>query len=521
MERRIAENKQSGSIAEELLAYVLKHKLSVIFVWAFTILVYGVWLAQNLVTFDAEGFFDSASSRDWYADWLRMGRWSLILFKDIFHVKLINPFFQITIFGIFFPASMILWWFCFYRWNRNREYRFSLLLFSCIYLSHPVWATQFSYRNQMESITFLMCLLPIALLLLTERRPEGRVPRLIISAVFTVLCFGGYQSFMFMYGEGVILYLLFRLYHDYSENNRKDFWREVLFLSAFTIVCFGACSVISRMICARHGLSYGLEYLNRQFHWGSYPASENIQIITERLKSCLAGDDAVYNSLGIIEIAAGAALIFAGFRGRTREGILGALLYIASWTAPFLLLFVTASPIVDRSQFAFVLALAFWGTIELGELVRILTGKQLTDGRVILAALIFMLVIFPQIQKNTRLLYTEYMTMYTDEIQLRTIYYQALEKGAHEGDPIVFINGKNNYVNEAMIEHEVVGFSYFEFNGLYSGTKIIEAMRAYGMNVSFPTDEQRDVAAKTAEGMETWPNAGGIAVQNGIIIVKL
>ena len=460
MERKAVDNKHGRSIAEELLEYVLQHKMSVLFVWIFTILVYGAWCAQNIVTFDAEGFFDLTDGQKWYDQWYTLGRWSMVIFKDIFHVKLINPFFQIALFGIFFPASVILWWFCFYRWNRNREYRFGLILFSAIYISHPIWATQFSYRNQMETITFLMCLLPIALLLLTDGMPEGRIPRVILSAVLTVICFGGYQSFLFMYGEGVILYLLFRLYHDYSENNRNDFWKEVLFLSVFTVACFVADSIISRLLCARQGLTYGTEYLNSQFHWGSYPTAENLRTIAEYLYASLIADGAVFNCLGIIEILVGAVLICFAFRGRPREGILGFLLFGASWAAPFLLLFVTASPIVYRSQFAFVLALAFWGAVELGALFRILSKTRLTGVRTLLAALILMFAIFPQIQNNTRLLYSDYMTMYTDEVQLWTIYHQALAMGAHEGDSIVFLNGKRNYNNGSMVETEVIGFSY-------------------------------------------------------------
>lgn len=526
MEKGLADNKLNRCNEEGLLTYIIQHKLSVLLVWIFAVLIYGVWCAQNIVTFDAEGFFDLEDGQRWYRQWFELGRWSMVLFKYIINNRLINPFFQIALFGLFFPASVIFWWFCFYRWNRNQESRFGLLLFSGIYLSHPIWATQFAYRNQMESITFLMCLLPIALLLITDHAPEGRIPRVVISAMLTVICFGGYQSFMFMYGEGVILYLLFRLYHDYTPETCKTFWKEILFLGGFTVVCFAGDHIISWILCARNGLTYGTDYLNSQFHWGSYPAADNLQVIVEYLYNSLISNGTLYNCLGIIEIVAGAVLICFVFRDRPFERILGVLLFIASWLTPFLLLFVTASPIVHRSQFSYVLALAFWGAIELGVLIRILSGNRLTEVRVIMIALICAFTIVPQMQKNTRLLYTDYMTMHTDEVQLWTIYYQALEKGAHEGDPIVFLSGKDSYMNGSMVEQEVIGFSYFEFNRAYgedmdNARKIIEAMRACGMNVSVPTEEQRAYASLVAEDMDVWPRAGGIAVQNGIIIVKL
>lgn len=521
MERGTSDNNHSRSNAEELLTYVLQHKMSVLFVWIFTILVYGVWCAQNLVTFDAEGFYYLADGQKWYDQWYALGRWSMVLFKDILHVRLVNPYFQIALFGICFPASVILWWFCFYRWNRNHECRFGLILFSAIYISHPIWATQFSYRNQIESITFLMCLMPIALLLLTDNIPEGCIFRRILSATLTIICFGGYQSFLFMYGEGVILYLLFRLYYDYSEEKRNKFWKEVLFLLGFTVVCFVAYSLISRLFCAWQGLTYGTSYLSSQFHWGVYSVTENLLTIVRYLYVSLVANGVVFNCLGVIEIVTGSALIYFSFRSRPRAMILGFFLFCVSWATPFLLLFVTASPVVYRSQFSFVLTLAFWGTIELSAVFRHLFQKRFTDFKALLVVVIFIFMVFPQMQNNTRLLYTDFMTMYTDEVQLWTIYYQGLAKGAHEGDPIVFLNGKTNYNNGSMVETEVIGYSYFEFNANYGGTKIIEAMRAYGMNVTFPTDEQRAFATSIADDMDTWPREGGIVVKNDIIIVKL
>ena len=511
----------STSIAEELRSYISQRKFSVIFVWIYTILIYGAWCAQNLVTFDAEAFYETAAGQGWYNSWYQLGRWSLVLFKDIFNVKLVNPYFQITLFGLLFPASVILWWFCFYRWNKGTESKFGLLFFAGIYLSHPIWALQFSYRNQMESIVFLMCLLPMALLLLTDRTPKERIIRIVISAVMVVFCFGGYQSFLFMYGEGIILYLLFRLYHDYSKGQKKDFWMEVLFLSIYTGICFGACSVISRLICKRHGLEYGTSYLNDQFHWGKFPIRENLHTICEYLKNSMISNGVIYNCLGIIELVLGIVLVIFLLRKKPHGKVLGLLMYLASWIVPFALLFVTASPLAHRSQFCFVLALAFWSAVELGALVHLLSKKHLTDATVVLMGLVLMFTMFPQIQSNTRLLYSEYMTMHMDEVQLWHIYYQALAKGAHEGDAIVFVHGKGNYMNESMLEEEVIGFSYFEFNMYYGGTKIIEAMRAYGMNVSSPTDEQRAYAESIAANMDIWPSDGGIVAQDGIIIVNM
>lgn len=212
-----------------LYRYVKERRLSILFIYIYTISIYGAWLSQNLVTFDAEGLYAVPEGTKWYLQWYQLGRWALVLLKKLMGVKLINPYFQISIFILFFPASVILWWFCFYKWNHFKENMIALLVFAGVYISHPIWSLQFAYRNQMEGITISMIFLPIAMLLLTDRQKEGKWLRTFLAGGLIITSFGTYQSFILVYAEAVAIYFLFRVYYDYTEGDKYNFWKEVLF----------------------------------------------------------------------------------------------------------------------------------------------------------------------------------------------------------------------------------------------------------------------------------------------------
>lgn len=98
--------------------------------------------------------------------------------------------------------------------------------------------------------------------------------------------------------------------------------------------------------------------------------------------------------------------------------------------------------------------------------------------------------------------------------------YSALKKGAHEGDAIVFLGVHSNYADETIIENEVIGFSYFESIPLIS-MKVVEAMQAYGFNVSKPSVEQTEYAQSLKDSMECYPSDNCVVIENGLIIVRL
>ena len=504
--------------------YCRKRILNIIIIFFCTAAVYCVWLSHNIVTFDAEGLY-SLKGIDWYKQWIAIDRWSLVVLKRLLNVFFINPFFSAAVFLIMFPLSVILWNYCFYNWRNRQESTPASIVFSLIYLTHPIWALQFGYRNQMEVITIEMALVPIAMLYMTSGMESGNKFKVFLAFLLAVFCFGGYQSFIFLFADACAAFLFIRAI-TLSNGEEKRYLKQFCFILLFVVAAFLAHLIISKIFQVMfHTAASEAAYLSGQFHWGKLPFSQNLEVIHRYLKQSLFGDayvfDALYAASGALGL--GIALKECIRKKHTFRTAFIILTFAGVLIIPFLLELVTAAEIVIRSQFAFVFSIAFL----CGYITVWITEKEIMKNNryavpTILTAIFALFILFPQVQRNTRLLYTDVRVMEEDERHFTQIYYTALEKGAHPGDPICFVGGKTYFLDPTFSEYEIIGFSYFEYTAYYDCGKAVEAMRAYGMDVTYPTPEETERAEKLSKEMGIWPSGeDGIRVDNGLIIVRL
>lgn len=403
-----------------------------------------------------------------------------------------------------------------------------MIIFSTIYLSHPIWSLQFSYRNQMEMICIVMVILPIAVALFTQEldKEGGKILsfNMIVSLLLTVCCFGSYQSFMFMFAEAIILYFVIRLYNGKENPKSKVFWKKILLVLIYTMIAYVLFNEIAKFMCKRHDVGYGAAYLESQFKWFSNPVSDNMKTILGYIFNTAWGDGVVYTKILAVEVCVLIILFAAKCVKEKKFLCIECLCIMAMLMIPYLLTVVTANEVVHRSQFTFVFLVAFLAAYEIEIILSLVTPKTVTKFFVLCIMGLFSFTVLTQIQMTTKLLYSDYAVMNLDEIQMREIYYEALSKGAHEGDAIVLIGGKGKagYLYDTITGYEVVGYSYFEHTATYGNDKLIEAMRAYGMNVIKPTDEQIQHAYEMIDEMDCWPSGeNSIRVEDGLIIVCL
>lgn len=504
--------------------FIEKNKFYILLLYIFTFAIYCTWLTQNIVTFDAEGFYSYADGSKWYLQWYELGRWAFVKLKEVFGVVAINPFFSVSVFLLLFPISVVLWWYNIQKWIGDQKNQFGMMVFSTIYLSHPIWSLQFAYRNQMEVICIVMVTLPIAVMLLTQELDKGRVVsfNIFLSLLLTVCCFGAYQSFMFMFAEAIILYFVIHLYNGRENPKSKVFWKKIFIVLIYTGVAYLLFGEIAKFMCKRHGVVYGNDYLKSQFKWFVNPFKDNIRTIFRYIFNTSWGDGVVYTKILTIEVLILIILFIINCMKKKKFMFMQCLCIIAMLMVPYLLTIVTASEVVHRSQFSFVFLVSFLGAYELEIILSLIAPKRITGFLILCTIGLFSFVVLTQIQMTTRLLYSDYVVMNLDEIQMREIYYEALKKGAHEGDAIVLIGGKANQVYDTITEYELVGYSYFEHTAFYGNDKLIEAMRAYGMNVIKPTEEQIQYACEVVDEMDCWPSGeDSIRIEEGLIIVCL
>ncbi|MBP3883318.1 MAG: glucosyltransferase domain-containing protein, partial [Olsenella sp.] len=477
----------------------------------------GMWAFHHMVTFDAEGFYSMANGQKWLDQWVELGRWGFFLLKFLLGTVAINPYFSTTMMFVFLPLSAVLWGFVFYRWDANEQPGWALLVFSALLLSHPVWAQQFAYRNQMEVMSIALALAPVGLLLFGEYLERRSVPCALAAVAVAVFEFGCYQSFIFVYVEAICILLFLRM----RQGERKAAWRDLLLAAGFVVLAFVLCSLVSKAVQAATGVVVRTSYLSEQFMWGNRGIFASVRHILSHIAHVSFGDGVQFGAAFGIEALALLGMLVAMLVRREQHPAYAILVVLGMLVSPFLLEIATAGDVVVRSQFALVLAIAFLGAYELDVLARVVRSRTAGVLPVAVVAVPALAAVIVQAQMQGRLFYSDVAAMDEDREVMGQIFYQAMAQGAHEGDALCLVGTRHNAELDTMVESEVVGYSYLEHSGYYGPDKAIEAMQAYGFNVTIPNKEQMEAAERESSAMEVWPTGGSIRVHDGYYVVRL
>lgn len=513
---------------DDFLSYCKKRKGYICLVFGLTFVVYGLWLMQYFITFDAEGFYTAEYGAPWYQQWMTLGRWFLVFLKKVLGVTLINPFFSVSIFLICFPLSCILWGYLFTYWTQsekdtsNTKVFKGQIVFDIIYLTHPIWAFQYAYRNQMEVVTIVMVILPVSVFLTTVWIKQKNILCGICGFVGVVCSFAGYQAFVVVYLSAFVIFLFLQVLCE--QVSHKEFWIQALKISVFSILAYLCYSKSCDLLCEISHLDRGgySRYLLDQIRWGVDPFAENLKKCQEYLIMILWGDSNTYSCLYAVELILGFLLLIV-YNFRKKElwrRIWLVILFAGIFLSSQVIDLVTVGNAVIRQEFAYVLTLAFIGVVEWNLLYSLLESKVNRGIAQFVCGGLLLVVFLNQLQSNTRLLYSDYRCATTDYERLSEIYYDALEEGATPGSAIVFIGYRLDSVEETVVEREVIGFTYFEVLSV-ADVKPIHAMRAYGFDVNVPTDEQRNYAYSIADQLGIYPSKESIRIEDGLIIVRM
>ena len=475
--------------------------------------IYGMWSFQDFVSFDAEGLYSASNALAWYQQWIGLGRWALVFLKKIFGVWVINPFFSIVIFCVGFPLSVILWNAVFEKWNKGHLK--GILVFDLLYLTHPIWAYQFAYRNQIEVITMIMCLFPICINVLCEWLEDNLWYKGLIALVGIVFCFAGYQSFLILYVESILVYFFLKIMNQ--EIDKKVFYQRLIRVIVFSIVAFGVYKLsceISCLICNVSSEEYA-SYLSNQIPWLQGNLFGCIHATLSNLKRVFLGGDYSYSCIYFIELIVAIFLYIKYIHPKTQWNIWLGTIILLLFVIPLSLNIVTAGASVIRQEFALVYAIAVIGMYEIE---RIWAPNRIKQ---ILCILLVSAFLINQVQLLERLFYSDYKVMKSDYDKMQEIYQSAKELGASYNTSIVFVGGQDFYSNdESIIRNEVIGFSYF-LAVTIAPNKLPQAMQAYGFPVCSANEEQRQRAYDIASDLSIWPNENSIYVEDGLIVVRL
>ena len=428
---------------------------------------------------------------------------------------------------LLFPLSAILWNYLFESWGYKSKNFISKVTFYLIYISSPIWALQFAYRNQIEVLSIIAVILPISIYYLTKyiniicnKKQIIVVLYLILSISAIVFCFAGYQSFMIMYVLSIAIYFFINVIQN--KIMPKDFYKKLLIFIIISIVMLILYYFSVYIFNVLSGTKVASSYIATQCLWLEKSFSKCMESLLKSLSIIFLGDNIVYTCILVVEFFVGIPILINKVRKIDNIGlkIWSVLIYFSMFLVALTLTIITAGQTPQRQQFSYVLLVAFLASFEIEyylENVQLLKKVGILYG---IICLIITYVVLIQFEMNTRLLYSDYFTMKNDYLEMQEIYSRAREKGAKPGDAIAFIGRHENVQIESTREYEVIGHSYFEVTNLDS-RKLIEAMIGYGFDISMPNSEQMQYAFDRSNDMDVYPTEGSIVVENGLIVVNL
>ena len=499
---------------EEIFYFCKTNSWLCIITWILVFAVWGTWISHDIITFDAEGLYNKGNAELWYLQWYALGRPFLVLAKRLLGVLLINPYFSNTIVLLCFPLSAIIWS-AFIERSMKKNIGYYKLLFVLSYITHPVWALMFSYRMHMEVLSVVMLLLPVGMLYFISWLENGVKADGVIAFIAVVISFGSFQSFMILFMDAAVIYLFLCL-----SRNEKEVWvKKCRMTIEFAILAF-ACWLILAYIT---GYNPGNSYAMSQFGWGEVTFQESIYTIVVYIAKSMFGNGLEYNATyGIVSIV---FIIYCILFGSSREkhSIHRLILGIGVCLIPFLLEIFSAGNIPSRSQYAFVLSCSFMIIMDMKWICRLL-GTKRSYSRALLGILA-LLILIPETEITTRLLYSDVQTMQRDHQIFQSMYDRATLQGAEPGYALYIRGGQANVIDESFLETEIVGYSYFEFSRHHPEDfdKVIYAMQAYGYPVRVPSMEQIQIGNALAGEMEMWPDQNSVRVlpENELIIINM
>lgn len=524
--KKIIKTNDENINSTSFIDYLKNNSTYLIFIYIFTIALYGMWLAQYFVSFDAEGLYFSSNriiNNEWYYQWVALGRWAFVFLKKILGVQVINPFFSSSMFLILFPLSSFLWHYYLEKIGFKSKNIFGKIIFDIIYISHPIWALQFAYRNQIEVLSVISVLIPIVsynfIFSIENIKNKNNWIKLLLSSIGLVFCFAGYQAFIFMYILFMFVYLFSRAINN--NFNAKEFWKKTISIGLFSVLAFAIYIISTKIMCLIFDVHLGTSsYLGTQFAWLNSDLVHCFLHLSKYIVLSLFGDNVIFSCLFFVELVIAFVLFIINKKriNNKFQKFSVFIMLIMVIISPFILTIFTAATCVDRQQFSIILLFSILAYIEYNFIV---DHYKIFNNKYALCFLIIFISCFvvAHIQMNTRLLYSDFYTMRQDYSVYNNIYNKALELGAKPGAAIYVHGQTDNFPNDSIVEREVIGFSYTEVNSI-APKKFVEAMIAEGFNVSFPTDEQVNKASEYVKKMKCYPDKDYIEVYENIIIVK-
>lgn len=493
----------------------------VLFASLITIVIYLPQAYSLSIQIDTETLINGAHS----LNWLEIGRFGLHFVQKLLTLWNYNPYFSGCLMLIFFCLSALLWIYL-YNYLSCGQKRFNYYLFILIYLTNPIWASQFYFSLQQAAICLVMCLLSVGIYLQfsiykTDNRIEKIFKLLLIICVLT-LVFASYQAFVSVYAVAVSFGLLLGYQSNYLGEKTKSFLSRGLMIIGTGIICFVLYLFLLKFFPQTN-------YLESMVYWknGFINTVHNLWEIAKLVFSGIKFYYGIFVALGLI-IAL--LKIVSNKISWQRKAIEISLIIMLVVSSMLMFLYIGNTP-VFRAQIAVPLFTAcFLSYVFYSE-----TYKRYKIERLMICIISWTLIIpvFVNTKVTTSLFYVDEMRDVQDRALAQQINFEIQKISTDPSIKNLYIIGKKDLSLNASTQEAInLGVEMFPasgFNWDYSpmnisgvsgrATAYINAVcgtNYYGLDNTFK--EEAEALSRT---MPNFPKEGSVIQGNGFYVVKL
>ena len=483
------------------------------------IVCHGYLLFNSNVGIDTDVFVNNPANN---YNWMEIGRFGLIIEKNILNLKFFNMFYAEVLTIVFLFVFSVLCYYTIYRLS-GKDFKNLNLILPLICFTNPIWAEAFIFVIQIAEISFALMLIVLANLFIYKGVLEKNRVSTIIGMSLLFLAMATYQSFIVVYIAICIVSFILVMENEEIKEEKFSMLKLALFVAITFILTFAMYQITLKILKIEN------TYLINAWKTAT-SKREVLKNIYYHCKAIILGEGLFYN-LGLIISLIGIGIIgiYNSIKNKKNTKLfLKAIyycVYLAFCMTPFLLTIYVGQNSVVRAEIYLPIIQAL-STLYCAYFIKTKINNSLIN---LLLIISICYLGMNQAYYLESLYYTDYLTRERDKELVYQIGHDIAEAGAELEDKLYFYGHYNGLDNNSIIRGQLIGTSAFEYahttDPMYywSSQTIVYLLRAYGYKYNWvPADmarQAREIAAP--ETVPWWPEKEGIIKCDGYWIIKI
>lgn len=460
--------------------FLKQQKSTIVIVTIFTLLSYGFKVFFYSNQFDTiQMSVKYSNTLEW---WTSIGRYALVLTKNIFENGFLNIYFSNFLTLAMLVICVCMWSYVLYANTDEKSiYRGKYWVFGILFVTTPIMVEQISFSLQNWEVMLGYTLTGVAVWAFFRGEVQRRY--YLVSVILMAWNLGIYQNFIVIFVLGFLFIMLLKI--DTMENQKQIF--KMFFIFGLSCIISLILYVIANKVMQNIVGVEASGYLSNSIQWFSRPIKDSIYAIANYIKGLIFSNGTPYSSIvyGVVFLVffAGGVLSHSKFIWWNMIIRLGIIL------SPFYFALLFGNSMGMRVQTILPLAVALVGWHL------ILSFERIKKGIYIVCVIFIGVFSIKNAQIMCQAFYSDYCS-YNNDIRLANeIRFSASEAFPENSlENLVFLNRCNTVdtvPNHIFLEN--IGSSIFAITWLNDydyQTRVTDFFNCIGYNTKYWTPEE-------------------------------